>query len=165
MKNIMVEKVTLNIGVGEPGDRLDKAVKLLESITEAKAVQTKAKKRIPTWSIRPGLAIAAKVTLRKEKAVNVLKRLLGAVNNELKNKSFDNEGNISFGIKEYLDIPEAKYDAEIGVMGMEIAVTLTRPGFRIKKRRIKKGRIPSRHRISKEEAIEFMKKEFGINIK
>lgn len=165
MKDIKIEKVTLNIGVGEPGDRLDKAMKLLKNLTGVKPVQTRAKKRIPTWSIRPGLAIAAKVTLRDDKAKTILKQFLGAVNNELNKKCFDNEGNFAFGIKEYLDIPDAKYDAEIGIIGLEVAVTLMRPGFRVKRRRIRKGVIPARHRINQEEAIEFMKKEFNVTIK
>ncbi len=165
MKEIKIDKVTLNIGVGEPGDRLDKAMKLLANLTGSKPVQTKAKDRIPTWSIRPGLAIAAKITLRKEKAKEILKRLLEAVNNELNNRCFDNEGNFSFGIKEYLDIPGTKYDASVGMMGLEVAVTLMRPGFRVKRRRIRRCKIPAKHRISKEETIEFMKKEFGVIVK
>jgi len=165
MKDIKIEKVTLNIGVGEPGANLDKAMKLLSSLSGAKPIQTTSKKRIPSWNIRPGLAIATKVTLRKNKAKEILLRLLAAVNNELKSDSFDNEGNFSFGIKEYLDIPDAKYDADIGIIGLDVAVTLTRPGFRVKKKRIRRGKIPRQHRISKEEATEFMKKEFKVIIK
>ena len=162
MKQIRIEKVTLNIGTGEPGDKLDKAVKLLQVISNEKPVQTKTKKRIPTWNIRPGLAIGAKVTLRKKKAEEMFKRLLQAVGQKIDASKFDKNGNLSLGIKEYLDIPGTKYDVKIGTIGLEAAITLERPGFCIKKRHYRRSNIPKRHLISKEEAIEFMKKEFGV---
>jgi len=164
MREIKIEKVTLNMGTGEPGDKLEKAVKLLKSISGEKPAKTKTKKRIPTWKIRPGLTIGCKVTLRGEKAKKMLKRLLQAKNNKLAGGNFDNEGNFAFGIKEYLDIPEAKYDAEIGIIGIEAAVTVERPGFRIKRRMTKVKKIPKKHRITKQEAIEYMKKEYGIEV-
>lgn len=162
MKTIKVEKVTLNIGVGEPGDRLEKARKLLKTISGMNAVQTATKKRIPTWKIRPGLVIGCKVTIRGKKAKELLKNLLQGVENRLPENKFDEQGNLSFGIKEYLDVPGLKYDAEVGVIGFDVAVTLQRAGFRIKRRKLKKRKIPKRHMISKEEAIEFMKKEFKV---
>ncbi|MFH1331968.1 MAG: 50S ribosomal protein L5 [archaeon] len=164
MREIKIEKVTLNMGTGEPGEKLDKAVKLLKSISGENPVKTVTQKRIPMWKIRPGLNIGTKVTLRKEKAQKLLKRLLQAKNNQLKASNFDENGNFSFGIKEYLDIPEAKYDAEVGIIGLEVAVTLQRPGFRIKRRRVKTKKIPKKHRIPKQEAIEFMKKNYGIEV-
>ncbi|MCD4666378.1 50S ribosomal protein L5 [archaeon] len=163
MKEISIEKVTLNIGVGESGDRLDKAVKLLNKITGAKPVKTKTMKRIPTWSIRPKLNIATKVTLRKKKAEEVLSKLLNAIENRIIRNKFDNNGNFSFGIKEYIDIPDVEYDVEIGIIGLEVAVTLERPGYSIK-RRIKKAHIGKKHKITKEEAMEFIKNKFNVKI-
>lgn len=164
MKTIGIEKVTLNICVGEPGSNLDKAIKLLKNITGKKPIKTKAKKRIPTWKIRPDLEIGTKVTLRGGNLKEFLKNLLEAKSHKLDKKCFDNEGNFSFGIPEYLDIPKVEYDAEVGIIGLEVMVTLTRPGFRVKKRLVRKSKIPKRHRISKEEAIEFMKKEFNVEV-
>ncbi len=164
MINIKIEKVTLNIGVGGPGDKLSKAKKLLEKITDSKAVETKTMKRIPTWGLRPNLPIACKITLRGERAKEVLTRLLKAVDNKLDEKKFDNTGNFSFGIKEYLDIPGVEYDPGIGVIGLEVAVTLERPGFRIKRRRVGRNKIASKHRITKQEAQEFIKNKFNVNI-
>ena len=163
MTNLRIEKITINIGVGEAGDKLEKSKKLLESITKTKAIKTKSKKRIPTWNIRPGLEIACKSTLRGQKAESILKRLLKAINNELPESNFDNNGNFSFGIKEYIDIPEVEYNPEIGIIGLEVAVTLERPGFRIKKR-IKKNKISSKHKITKQEAIDFIINKFNIKI-
>jgi len=160
MKNIRIEKVTLNCGVGESGEKLDHAVKLLQKITNQKPVKTKTMKRIPTWGIRPKLNIGCKVTLRHEKAEKVLGRLLKAVDYKVPREKFD-DGNFSFGIEEYILIPEVEYDPEIGIIGLNVAVTLERPGFRVKRKRIK-SKIPKRHKITKEESIEFMKNKFNI---
>lgn len=164
MRTIKIEKITLNIGTGEPGEKLEKARKLLKTISGFNAVPTATKKRIPTWKIRPGLVIGCKATVRGKKAKELLIKLLQGTDNTLNESKFDGQGNFSFGIEEYLDIPGLKYDAEIGVIGLNVAVTLGRAGFRIKRRRMKRGKIPKRHRISKEEAIEFMKKEFNVKV-
>ncbi len=164
MRDIGIEKVTLNIGTGEPGAKLEKARKLLKMITDMNVVLTVTQKRIPTWKIRPGLEIGCKVTVRGKKAKELLKRLLQGAGNKIEEYKFDKQGNVSFGVKEYLDVPGLKYDAEIGVIGFNVAVTLKRPGFRIKRRRLKRKEVPKRHMISKENAIEFMKKEFNITV-
>lgn len=163
MQQIKIDKVTLNIGVGEPGDKLDKAMKLLNYLTGAKPVETKTMKRIPTLGLRPNLKIACKVTLRKEKANELLSNLLKSKDNTLKEKNFDETGNLSFGISEYIDIPEVEYNPEIGMFGFDVAVTLCRPGFRIKNRKINPKKI-RRSKITKEESIEFMKQKFGVKV-
>ena len=163
MQHITISKLTLNIGAGEPGDKLSKAVKLLEFISQAKPVKTKTKKRIPTWGIRPGLAIGAKVTLRGKKAEEILKTLLKALDQKLPESKFDPRGNFSFGIKEYIDIPGIEYDPSIGILGLEAAVTLARPGFRIA-HRLKSSKLGPRQRITKEQALTFMKEKFNIQI-
>jgi len=164
MRKIRIEKVTLNIGVGQPGDKLEKAMKLLKNITDRKPVQTKTMKRIPTWGLRPNLPIGCKVTLRGDLAEKILNRLLKSRGNILPNSKFDNLGNFSFGIPEYIDIPDVEYDPDIGIIGLEVAVNLVRPGYRIKLRKIKKAKIPQRNRITKEEALEFIKEKFNTKI-
>jgi len=164
MKDIRLEKVTLNIGAGKDQAQLEKGVLLLKNITGINPVKTFAKKRIPDWGIRPGLPIGCKLTLRKKNARELLIRLLDAVGNSLKKGQVDNEGNIAFGVPEYIDIPGVKYDPQIGVMGLEVCISLERSGFRIKRRSIKKKKIPRKHRITKEEAMEYIKKEFNTKI-
>ena len=164
MKNIKIEKVTLNIGAGKDQARLEKGIELLNTIANATPVKTITNKRIQEWGLRPGLPIGCKLTLRKVSANSVLIRLLDAVEKKLRLKQFDENGNIAFGIHEYIDIPGVKYNPKIGIMGLEVCVTLERPGFRIKRRRLMMRRIPSRHKISKEEAIDFMTKNFGIQV-
>ena len=162
MKKIKIEKVTLNIGAGKDKSKLDNAVILLKNIAEAKPVKTVTNKRIQEWGLRPGLPIGCKVTLRKGKAKELLARLLDAKDKKLKESQFDNNGNISFGIAEYIDIEGAKYDPKIGIMGLEVCITLERAGYRIRRRRLMKRKIPRKHKISKSEAIDFMKKEFNV---
>ena len=164
MREISIEKLTLNIGVGEPGAKLEKSQKLLEAISGMKAVQTKAKKRIPTWKLRPGLAIGTKVTLRGKKAEELLKRLFASRDNSLKRSSFDNAGNLSFGITEYISIPGAEYDASIGIIGLEANVTFQRPGYRIRRRRLNKCAIPKKHIITQEEAINHVSEKYGVTV-
>ncbi|MEM4460685.1 MAG: 50S ribosomal protein L5, partial [Nanopusillaceae archaeon] len=85
MKRIVIDKLTINIGIGKPGEPLEKAEKLLKKMfPNRKPVRTKAKKRIESWGIRPGLEIGVKLTLRKKEAEETLKWLLKAVNNTLK---------------------------------------------------------------------------------
>ena len=162
MKSIKIEKVTLNIGAGKDQSRLEKGIVLLNSIGNGIPIKTVTNKRIQEWGLRPGLPIGCKLTLRKSKAAKLLPRLLESVDNKLSQRQFDDNGNIAFGIHEYIEIPGIKYDPKIGIMGLQVCVTLERPGFRIKKRRVMPRKIPIRHRISKQEAIEFMSKNFKI---
>lgn len=165
MRDIKIEKVTLNIGAGTNADKLEKGIKLLKMIAEKAPVKTITKKRIPAWGLRPGLPIGCKLTLRKGKAKEVLARLLESKEKELVESQFDENGSISFGVHEYIDIPGVNYAPEIGVMGLQCCVTLERAGFRIKKRKKANTKLPQKQRITKDDAIEFMKKEFGVKIK
>ena len=164
MREIRVEKVTLNIGAGKDQTKLDKGMELLNTIASATPIKTVTSKRIQEWGLRPGLPIGCKLTLRKDKAIKMLPRLLEAVDNRLREKQFDENGSIAFGIHEYIEIPGVKYSPKIGIMGLEVCVTLERKGYRIKRRRLLARKIPARHRISKKDAIEFMAKNFNINI-
>ena len=164
MKNISVEKVTLNIGAGKDQAKLEKGIRLISGITGLKPVKTFAKKRIQEWGLRLGLPIGCKLTLRNKEALKLLKRLLEAKDNTLSTSNMDNEGNISFGIREYIDVPGVKYDPDIGIMGFQVCITLKRKGFRVKNRAIKRAIIPKKHRISQQDSIDFMKNTFNMKI-
>ena len=164
MKLIKIEKITLNIGAGKDQTKLEKGLVLLNAISNETPIKTITSKRIQEWGLRPGLPVGCKLTLRKDKAIKILPRLLDAVENTLSERQFDNNGNLAFGIHEYIEIPGVKYDPKIGILGLEVCITLERPGFRIKRRRSLARKIPARHRISKQEAIEFMTKNFNINM-
>ena len=164
MRNIRVEKITLNIGAGKDQPRLEKGIALLSVIADSTPIKTVTSKRIQEWGLRPGLPIGCKLTLRKNKAIILLPRLLDAVDNKLSDKQFDENGNIAFGIQEYIEIPGVKYDPKIGIMGLQVCITLERPGYRIKKRKLLARKIPARHRISKQEAISFMAGNFNTRV-
>tara|TARA_Y100000310_G_scaffold345671_1_gene468066 strand:+ start:21415 stop:21924 length:510 start_codon:yes stop_codon:yes gene_type:complete len=164
MRQISVEKVTLNIGAGKDQAKLDKGMKLINNIAGHVPVKTFTKKRIQEWGLRPGLPIGCKLTLRNKEALDLLKRLFEAKDNLLQASNLDNEGNISFGISEYIDVPGVKYDPDIGIMGFQVCITLKRNGFRIKHRALKRHAIPMKHRIKKQEAINFMKNAFNLSI-
>ncbi len=164
MKKTRLAKITLNIGAGKDQNKLDKGIELIKTITGITPVKTVTQKRIPAWGLRPGLPIGCKVTLRKNKAKEVLKRLLAAKENILKENNFDSLGNVSFGVAEYIDIPGVPYDPKIGVLGLQVCITLEKPGFRIKHRKLKVKKIPKKHVVNREDAVQFLKSEFGIKL-
>ena len=164
MRNIRIEKITLNFGAGKDQAKLEKGLVLLHNITGITPVKTFTQKRIPNWGIRPGLPIGCKVTLRKKNAEELLDKLLQAKDKQLKHTQFDNSGNLSFGIEEYVDIPGVKYDPSIKILGLEVCVTLARPGFRIKRRKLNARKIHKNHSISRQEAMHFMKIKYQVNI-
>lgn len=165
MRQIRIEKLTLNIGAGKEQAVLEKGITLLKNITGLAPVKTITQKRIANWGLRPGLPVGCKITFRREQAKILAKRLLSAKNNLLSKNNFDDCGNVSFGIHEYIDIPDVKYDPKIGIMGLQASLTLQRPGFRIKRRKIMKRSVPKKHGIAREEAVQFMKDNFAIKIK
>lgn len=163
MKTIKLEKITLNCGTSTDAAKLERAVKMLSKISKRKVVKDYARKRLPAFGIRPGLEIGCRVTLRGKEAEELLKRLLESTGNEFPRKQF-NDGSFSFGIKEYIEIPGMEYMADVGIMGLEVCVTLTRAGLKIGERKIKRGKVPLRHRITKEETAQFMMEKFGTKI-
>jgi len=163
MREVRLEKVTVNMGAGESGPKLEKCKKIMETLTGKKVVITLTHKRT-TFGVAKKRPIGVKVTLRGEEAMEFLKRVLQAVENKLSYSQFDDNGNFSFGIREYIHIPGMKYDPDVGILGMDVCVTLERPGFRVKKRRIRPGKIGKSHRISKGEAVEWAKENLGVEI-
>jgi len=159
-----IEKVVVNISVGKSGEPLEKASKVLKELTGQNPCKRKAKKTIRDFGIRKGEPIACMVTLRRQKAIEFLKKLLPVVDNKISKECLDEYGNFSFGIREHIEIPGVRYDPEIGIFGMDICVSLSRPGYRVKKRRMKKTRIGSKHILTPEEAIIFVKEALGIEV-
>lgn len=165
MREVRIEKVTLNMSFGNDQAGIDKGLILMERLSGAKPVKTRAKKRIPNWNIRPGLPIGCMVTLRGKKAEEVIAKLVESRDElRFKESCFDEHGNMNFGIREYIDIPSVKYDPDLGVMGLEVSITLERPGFRVKKRKLIKRGLGSKHLITKEDAIKFMKEKFKVEV-
>ena len=164
MRDLHVEKVVVNIGVGEAGERLAKAEKVLEMVTKQKPVETLSKTVNRDLGIREGMPLGCKVTLRGEEAIDFVKQALSIREMRVPEYSFDQEGNMSFGISDYTDFEGMKYDPEIGIFGMDISVVLRRPGNRITQRALLKRRIPKSHRVGRDEAIQYMKDNFQVQV-
>jgi len=164
MKTITLNKIVLNMGVGKSGDAIEVAKLALDQISGKKSCAREAKETQRDWGVRKGEPIGVAVTIRGENATALLKRLFEAKGNKINGSSFDDFGNVSFGIKEYIDIPGTKYDPKIGILGLDVAVTLARPGFNIRFRSRHKAKIGKTHRISREEAQEFLTRKFGVEI-
>jgi large subunit ribosomal protein L5 len=164
MRSITIGKVTVNMGVGEPGERLENAINVMKQITGSKPVKTLCKIKQPGWGIREGLEIGTKITLRKKAASEFLKAAFAARQNSIPPRNFDRAGNFGFGVKEHIEMPDVKYDPKLGILGFDVLVTLERPGYRVKKRKMAKTKTGKNHRITKEEAISFVKENFGVEV-
>ena len=160
-----IEKVTVDVCVGESGAQLEKAIKVLKELTNQTPCQRNAKKSIREFGIRKGEPISCMVTLRGTKAIDFLKRVLDVVENKVPESSFDRFGNFSFGIKEHIEIPGTKYVPELGIIGMDISVSFIKPGIRVTRRRIMNRRIKEGYRPTPKETIEIMREQFGVTTK
>ena len=96
IQQLRIEKITLNIGAGTDQKLLEKGMKLIKNLTGISPIKTKTLKRIPAWGLRPNLPIGCKLTLRGEKAIEILKRLIVAKKNVLKSSCFDSNGNFTY---------------------------------------------------------------------
>ena len=164
MRRIKLEKAVVNIGVGDAGERLLKAEKVLQMVTRRKPVRTLAKTTNRDFGIRRGMEIGVKVTLRGKEAEEFVKTALWTRENRVAEYSFDPEGNFSFGVADYTDFPGMKYDPEIGIFGVDVSVSLSRPGKRVTKRRVLRRGIPAHHRITRHDGIEFVKSRFNAEV-
>ena len=155
MREIVLDKVVINLGIGESGERHKKAYSLLEELVNQKPAVTYAKMTIKNFGIRKGEAIGLKVTLRGEKALKFLKDALSVKEYRLSRKSIG-DGYFAFGIAEHIDLPGVDYDPDVGIFGMDVCVSLIRRGYRVARRRRKRAKIPASHRVTKDDTIRWL---------
>ncbi len=163
MRRPFISKVVVDMCTGG-GDPLSRASLILEELTNQAPVQSKARQTVRDFGIRRKEAIAVRVTLRHDRAREFLARAFKAKDDVLLIKNWDDDGNFAFGISEHIDIPGVKYDPQKGIQGMNITVCIERPGFRVKRRRQQRSKVPYRHRLTPEESMVYVKTEFGIEI-
>jgi large subunit ribosomal protein L11e len=148
-----------DISVGESGDRLTRASKVLEQLTGQTPVTSKARYTVRQFGIRRNEKIAVHVTIRGPKAEEILERGLKVKEYELRRRNFSETGNFGFGIQEHIDLG-ARYDPTIGIFGMDFYIVMGRPGNRVAKRKIKKARIGHKHKVTKEDTMAWYKSRF-----
>merc|ERR1712178_619819 len=163
MREIRIEKLILNLCTGEGGDKLTKAAKVLEDLTDQKPVESKAKYTIRSFSIKRNEKIAVHVTVRGKKAETLLQNALKVKEHELKKENFSDQGNFGFGIEEHIDLG-IKYDTNTGIFGMDFYVILTRAGKRVCKRKHASGKYGNFQRISADEAKQWFTEKMAGTI-
>merc|ERR1712034_206706 len=159
MREIRVAKMIINCCVGESGDRLTKAAKVLEQLTGQQPVFSKARYTVRTFSIRRNEKIAVHCTVRGPKAEEILERGLKVREYELRRGNFSDNGNFGFGIQEHIDLG-IKYDPSIGIYGMDFYVVLGRPGYNVAKRRRKCSKVGFSHRLTKADAQKWFQQKY-----
>jgi large subunit ribosomal protein L5 len=165
MRDIYIDKVVVHMGVGESGEKLVKAENIMKTITTQTPIRSIAKKTQPAFSIRKGAPIGCKVTLRGKTARDFFATSLGIVNKVLFESQLDKSGNFSFGIEEHTDFPGMSYDPQIGIFGMDVNVVLERRGIRITRRRMGQKKLPAKQRVSKQDAIAFLKETYQVEVR
>jgi len=164
MTRLQIDKVIVHMSVGEGGQRLINAEKIIKTLTGRGTVRTEAKKTQPVFGIRKGQAIGCKTTLRGSVADKFLMTALDIRQYHISDYQFDENGNMSFGIVEHTDFPGMTYDPEIGIYGMDVTVTFKKSGYRIAKRRVASRRIPNSHKVKRMEAVAFMTDKYHVVI-
>ncbi|MGY5864972.1 MAG: 50S ribosomal protein L5 [Candidatus Thorarchaeota archaeon] len=163
MREPFIAKVVVDMCTGG-GEALGRATTILEGLSGQAPTQSRARQTVRDFGIRRREPIAVRVTLRHKKAEDFLIKALKAKDDVLLIKNWDLDGNFAFGIAEHINIPDVKYDPQLGIQGMNITVCVERPGFRVKRRRRRKTKVPYRHRLTPEESMVFVKNKFGIEI-
>merc|ERR1711977_781275 len=159
MRKVYCDKLVINIAVGESGDRLTKAVRVLQQLLDQTPVENVARYTVRTFGIRRNEKIAAHVTVRGQKATDLIERGLKITDYEISAKHFSDSGNFGFGINEHIDLG-LKDDPATGIYGMDFYIHLARPGSRVAKRKKQRSRVGVSHKVTKDDAMKWFKTKY-----
>lgn len=164
MRELRVGKVVVNISVGASGESLESAMTILQQITGQQPCQRVAKQTIRQFNLRRKEPMACMVTLRGDRANSFLAKAFKALDGVISSRSFDKQGNFAFGIREHIDIPGTRYDPRLGITGMDVMVTVERPGYDVSKRKRAQAKVGSGHRVAPEESKRYISETFGVKV-
>lgn len=159
MRALHIEKLCINCCVGESGDRLTRAAKVIEELTGQSPVYAKARYTVRSFSIRRNEKIGVYCTVRGPKAEELLEKGLKVKEYELKRSNFSATGNFGFGIEEHIDLG-VKYDPSTGIYGMDFYVVMGRAGLSVSKRKRKRSRVGFGHRVTREETMKWFQQKY-----
>ncbi len=164
MRKIKVGKVVVNIGLGKSGEAIERGKRVLEQVTGQTPTQTRAKRSVRDFGIHKGEPIGVVVTVRGGETAPLIEKLLASREKKLPASSFDDRGSVSFGIREHIEIPGIRYDPAIGILGMNVSVLLERPGYGVARRGRRASRVGRSHLVTKDEALQYFKDNFGVTV-
>merc|ERR1712127_917873 len=145
--------------MGESGDRLTRASKVLEDLSGQTPVYSKARYTVRTFGIRRNEKISCHVTIRGEKALQIIEAGLKVKEYELIRRNFSATGNFGFGISEHIDLG-IKYDPSTGIYGMDFYVVMGRPGYRVNRKRKAPGHVGLQHKVKKEDTMKWFQQKY-----
>eukprot|EP01084_Bolivina_argentea_P246576 412638_1 len=159
MKDIYIEKLIINCNVGESGDKLTKAARVVKQLTGQEPIYGRARYTIRSFGIRRNEKISCCVTVRGAKAREILDRGLKVKEYELKSSCFNDTGCFGFGITEHIDLG-MKYDPSTGIFGMNFFVVLRRAGGRVAMRKRKRSRIGTHQKVTRMDSMQYFRDKY-----
>jgi large subunit ribosomal protein L5 len=164
MRQIFLDKVVINLGVGQNENMVENAKALIKKLTNHSAGTTLSKRRDPELKLKKGQEIGAMSTLRKKEAYDFLKRALDANSNIITRTSIAGNS-LNFGVKEYIYFTGVKYDPKIGILGMNVNAAFARKGARVSNRKRKASAPNKRHsHIKKDEIMQYLESNFKVKL-